>query len=107
MKRSQFIQNLSLGTALISTTGLYSIKSFAGKNDVEDKDLYVRRPHCELPIIQKADIVVIGGSTAGVAVAEAAAKNGAKVFLVCGEPYLGRDICGTYRLWDTKLSGKT
>ncbi len=67
----------------------------------------MRRPHCELPIIQKVDVIVLGGSTAGVAAAEAASKNGAKVFLVCGHPYLGEDVCGTYRLWDTKPSGKT
>ncbi len=29
----------------------------------------------------------------------AAAQQGARVFLVAERPYLGEDICGTYRLW--------
>ena len=107
MKRRDFIKNVSLGTAFISLTGFYSIKSFAGKPPKEGHELYVRRPECELPIIDEADVVVLGGSSAGVAAAEAASKNGAQVFLVCGDPYLGADICGTYRLWDIEPSGKT
>jgi flavin-dependent dehydrogenase len=45
------------------------------------------------------DVVVVGGGTGGVASAVSAAENGAKVFLAAQEPYLGADICGTYRLW--------
>ena len=106
MKRREFIKNVSLGTAFISLTGFYSIRSFAGKPPEEGSQLYVRRPECELPVIKEVDVVVLGGSSAGVAAAEAASKSGAQVFLVCGDPYLGADICGTYRLWDIKPSGK-
>lgn len=45
------------------------------------------------------DVVLIGGSTAGVAAAVEAAREGAKVFLAAQEPYLGEDITGTFRLW--------
>lgn len=53
----------------------------------------------EISIIDLVDVVVIGGSSAGVAAAVEAAQNGASVMLVAERPYLGDDITGTYRLW--------
>ena len=53
----------------------------------------------EIPLAYDVDVVVVGGTTRGVAAAEAAAKAGASVFLAASRPYLGEDICGTYRLW--------
>jgi len=44
------------------------------------------------------DVVVVGGSTMGVAAAEAAGRAGAKVLLVESRPYLGADLAGTLRL---------
>ena len=105
MQRRDLIRNLSLGSAYLSLTGFYSIDTVSGKAHEGNGKLYVRRPSCELPIIHEADIVVIGGSTAGVTAAWAAAGEGAKVFLVSGEPYLGYDICSTYRFWDIKAGG--
>lgn len=52
-----------------------------------------------IPVLQEVDVVVVGGASGGVEAALAAAKNGAKVFLVAPRPYLGEDICATYRLW--------
>ena len=52
-----------------------------------------------IPIAHDVDVVVVGGSSAGVAAAVAAAKQGAKVFVAAPRPYLGEDICATYRLW--------
>ncbi len=52
-----------------------------------------------VPIVYDVDVVVVGGSSAGVAAAAAAARNGARVFLAAPRPYLGEDLCGTYRLW--------
>jgi len=52
-----------------------------------------------IPIVYDVDVVVVGGSSAGVAAAAAAARNGARVFLAAPRPYLGEDLCGTYRLW--------
>jgi len=45
------------------------------------------------------DVVVVGGNSGAVAAAVAAAQNGARVFLAAPRPYVGEDICGTYRLW--------
>ena len=56
-------------------------------------------PAGTIPELSSVDIVVVGGASGGVEAALAAAKNGAKVFLVAPRPYLGEDICATYRLW--------
>jgi len=53
----------------------------------------------DIPIAYDVDVVVVGGSTGGVVAAVEAAREGAKVFLATSRPYLGEDICGTYRLW--------
>ena len=53
----------------------------------------------EIPLAYDVDVVVVGGTSRGVAAAEAAAKHGASVFLAAPRPYLGEDLCGTYRLW--------
>lgn len=52
-----------------------------------------------LPVAQEVDVVVVGGSSGGVAAAVEAAQRGAKVFLVAPRPYLGEDLCASYRLW--------
>jgi flavin-dependent dehydrogenase len=52
-----------------------------------------------IPVAYDVDVVVVGGSSAGVAAAVAAAEQGAKVFVAAPRPYLGEDICATYRLW--------
>lgn len=59
-------------------------------------------PPKSLPLIQDVDVVVVGGSTAAVAAAAAAARDGASVFLVTGEAYLGEDVAGTLRVWSRR-----
>lgn len=56
-------------------------------------------PAKSLPLIQDVDVVVVGGTCGAVAAAEAAARSGAKVFLVTASPCLGEDVAGTLRLW--------
>ena len=53
----------------------------------------------QIPVAYDVDVLVVGGSSAGVAAAAAAADSGATVFLAAQRPYLGEDLCGTYRLW--------
>ena len=62
-------------------------------------DKFVREPARQIPILYDVDVVVVGGTSGAVAAAVAAAAEGAKVFLAAPRPYLGEDICGTYRLW--------
>lgn len=56
-------------------------------------------PARRIPLIQDVDVVVVGGSCGAVAAAEAAARDGAKVFLVTAGLALGDDVAGTLRLW--------
>ena len=56
-------------------------------------------PQKQIPLIQDVDVVVVGGSCAAVATAEAAAKGGASVFLVTSYACLGGDVAGTLRVW--------
>jgi len=60
---------------------------------------YVAEPPSELPVAFQVDVVVAGGSLAGVEAACAAAEKGAEVLLVESRPYLGCDLCGAQRLW--------
>ncbi len=53
----------------------------------------------ELPVAYDVDVVVVGGTSGGVAAAVAAAREGASVFVVAPRPYLGEDLCESYRLW--------
>jgi flavin-dependent dehydrogenase len=50
-------------------------------------------------VLKEVDVVVVGGSSGGVAAAMEAAKSGARVFLAAPHSYLGGDLSGTYRLW--------
>ncbi|MBN2579491.1 MAG: FAD-dependent oxidoreductase [Pirellulales bacterium] len=52
-----------------------------------------------IPVVYDVDVVVVGGSTGGVAAAVEAARCGAKVFLAAPRPYLGEDVCAAMRLW--------
>ena len=52
----------------------------------------------EIPVAGKADVVVVGGTTAGVAAVLAAKEAGASVWLLAERPYLGDDMAGTLQL---------
>ncbi len=52
-----------------------------------------------LPILYKADIVVVGGSFAGVAAAIALARAGQRVSLIESRTYVGREVTATLRPW--------
>ena len=59
----------------------------------------VRESARQIPVAYDVDVVVVGGTSAGVAAAVEAARQGAKVFVAAPRPYLGEDMCATYRLW--------
>jgi len=65
---------------------------------IDSSDRFVQQSAREIPVLASVDVVVIGGSTAGVAAAAEAADKGAKVFLVEPHLYLGEDLCATLRL---------
>lgn len=96
MKRRSFIQTTSAGSAgLLLLPGL----RFFGNDNPSATVASCFQSERKIPVAYNADIVVVGGSSAAVAAAVSATKAGAKVILISQEPYLGEDICGTYRLW--------
>jgi len=52
-----------------------------------------------LPVLDGADVVVVGGGVGGVAAAIAAATHGARTLLLTSRHYLGEDIAGQLWLW--------
>ena len=56
------------------------------------------RPSCADVLDETYDVVVVGGSTYGVAAATAAQEAGAKVFVAAPRGYLGEDLAGKYIL---------
>ena len=97
MKRRNFIKTTAATSALIAGSGLWAVGQ--DREQVPGKIKYCYQSERDIPIACKVDVVVVGGSTAGVAAAVKAAQSGASVFLAAQEPYLGEDICGNYRFW--------
>jgi flavin-dependent dehydrogenase len=58
-----------------------------------------------LPVLRSAEIVIAGGSFAGVAAALAFAKAKRKVILIEPRTYLGREVTATLRPWIPNKSG--
>lgn len=54
----------------------------------------------ELPIEKEVDVLVLGGGSAALSAAVAAAKEGASVFLAAPRPYVGDDVAGTLRIFE-------
>ena len=94
MKRRNFIKTTAAGSAILLSSGAYAFSSSASNTKK-----FARQSKRKIPIAYDVDVVVIGGSTAGVAAAVEASRAGASVFLAAQEPYLGEDVCGTFRLW--------
>ncbi len=72
--------------------GVFSSSSAFGESFVTESER-------SIPVVDRADVVVVGGSTGAVAAAVAAAEEGAEVFLAAQRPHLGGDMCDTLRLW--------
>jgi hypothetical protein len=65
----------------------------------ESQNIVVFEAATKLPLAYDVDVMVAGGSLAGVEAACAAAEQGATVLLVESRPYLGYDLCATQKLW--------
>lgn len=64
------------------------------------KTIHLTRP--SLPVLRRPEVVVAGGSFAGVAAALELARAGRKVLLVEPRTYLGREVTATLRPWTAK-----
>lgn len=95
MRRRDFLISSAAGTAFL---GLGGLKAFSQAGS-SGNQMFCFQSERKLPVVYQVDVVVVGGSTAGVAAAVKAAQSGAEVFLAAQEPYLGDDLCATYRYW--------
>lgn len=103
--RRRFLQGVSSGTiATIVSAGHSAFLS--GKALAQDqlsqtnkKGPSVQLRRSRLPVLRKADVIVIGGSVAGVAAALEFARAGHKVVLVEHRTYLGREVTATLKPW--------
>ncbi len=101
MKRRNFIKTTAIGAAGLSMYHLYALDP---RTDRFVNNRYCKQPGAEIPVIAEVDILVAGATLGGVAAASAAAEAGSEVFLVGYLPYLGEDICGTFRyLFDKQI----
>lgn len=95
--RRDFIKVTTLGGTLAATgqiSNAHSIFTFSSKSELG----YVGESEKQIPVIAEVDIVIVGGTSAAVAAAGAASRIGSKIFLITSLPYLGDDICGSFRI---------
>ena len=86
--------------AMLLCLSIVSGNSLGGAKNLDSNlEKAVTESSRDIPVAYDVDVVVVGGTSGGVAAAVEAARQGASVFLAAPRPYLGEDICGTYRLW--------
>jgi ribulose 1,5-bisphosphate synthetase/thiazole synthase len=96
--RRNFIRGLGAGTIALLTTDTHLLAD----ENVETgaaPGRTVRFERSRVPILLRADVVIVGGSLAGVAAALEFARAGKKVALVEQRTYLGREIAAPSRPW--------
>jgi hypothetical protein len=59
--------------------------------------IFCSMPARDLPVISEVDLIIAGATLGSISAALKAASMGAKVFVVGYMPYMGEDICGTYK----------
>jgi hypothetical protein len=103
--RRRFLQGVSSGTiaTIVVAGGSGFLPETALAQDqlpeIQKRAPRVQLHRSRLPVLRKADVVVIGGSVAGVAAALQFARAGRKVVLVEHRIYLGREVSATLKPW--------
>ncbi len=92
--RRNFLKITAAGGALASMGNVS--EAGAKIQSVLPDPAYCAESEREIPVIEEADIIVVGGSSGAVSAAVSAARAGCKVFLIAYLPYLGDDICGSF-----------
>lgn len=91
MKRREFLKTTALAGGALAATPLVS-KAEPGVEAAKTtlkSDGYVREPARKIPLVDSADVVVVGGGPAGVSAAIAASRGGSDVLLLEREYFLG------------------
>ena len=92
MDRRTFLKTTALGVGAAATGSLTACKSVTetAKTTVPlDIQGYISEPARQIPVVDRADVVVLGGGPAGVAAAISAARCGADVMLLERQYMLG------------------
>ena len=99
--RRRFLQAVSAGTAatLVAGPGYLSALTPDDPASRGKQKRYVQINRSRIPVLRKADVILVGGSVAGVAAALCFARAGFKVVLVEHRNYLGREVSATLRPW--------
>jgi Dehydrogenases (flavoproteins) len=95
--RRDFIKATTLGGTLVATGQMSNARTIFMSATKPDSG-FIAEGEKKIPVIKETDIVIVGGSSAAVAAAGAASRTGSKVFLVAPLPYLGDDVCGSFRI---------
>ena len=102
VKRRDFLKTITTGAALFP---FYPMSVFSATGSEPDRTYVQATEDCiwdnpsQRPVWKDADVIVVGATSGGVAAAIAAAKAGARVFVVSSFPYPGEDICGSFMYW--------
>ena len=97
LSRREFIKISGL-----SSIAVLAYPGMAGAFANEESALFMEK---YLPVLEKCDVLIVGGGFAGVSAAREFAKNGASVVLIERRIYLGREMTSTYRPWVDHTDG--
>jgi flavin-dependent dehydrogenase len=98
--RRNFLKGLGAGTVAILVADSALIADGLGQESAgATKGPSVRFERSRVPIMLRADVIVAGGSLAGVAAALEFARAGKKVVIVEHRTYLGREVAATLKPW--------
>src|SRR5574340_227954 len=98
--RRGFLETAGVGGTSLAVSG--AAQRGGGVWSAPDQARTVRLTRPTLPVLRTAEVVVAGGSFAGVAAALTFAKSRRKVLLVEPQTYLGREATATLRPWLAK-----
>lgn len=93
--RRDFLKITAAGGALASIGNVAEAKDKI--QQVLQDPSYCEESGRNIPVIDEADLIVVGGNSGAVSAAVSAARAGSKVFLIAYMPYLGDDICGSFQ----------
>jgi hypothetical protein len=95
--RREFIELSGLSSIAVLLMPKYLSAKATDKSNQSLSEIAFQNAY--LPVIDKCDVLIVGGSFAGVSAALEFAKAGKKVVLVERRIYLGREMTSTCRPW--------
>ena len=107
LNRRDFIKTLTAGGALFALNPALIARQNSGYITPPLVSNAIYNVPYQQAVWKDTDVIVIGSTTGGIAAALSAAKTGARVFVVSSYPYMGEDICSTFRFWPKERDSKS